>query len=79
MKDDRGPAAADTRAGSDLKGMPHWVKIFLIVGAALLVVAVVVLLFGGGQHGPGRHLSSPPLATTHASPVLPTVSETLDR
>ena len=79
MKDDPGPTAADKKARSDLKGMPRWVKVFLIVGAALLIVAVVVFLIGGGQHGPGRHLSSPPLTTTHPSPMLTTASETPGR
>jgi hypothetical protein len=40
-----------------MTGMPRWVKVFLIVGAALLLLMVAVLLLSGGEHGPGRHLS----------------------
>ena len=38
--------------------MPRWVKVFLIIAAALVVLMVAVMLVSGGQHGPGRHLSS---------------------
>ena len=41
-----------------LPGLPRWVKIFLIVAAALVVLLVAGMLIGGGQHGPGRHLNS---------------------
>jgi hypothetical protein len=38
--------------------MPRWVKVFLIIAAALVVLMVAVMLVSGSQHGPGRHLSS---------------------
>jgi hypothetical protein len=37
--------------------MPRWVKVFLIIAAALVVLMVAVMLVSGGEHGPGRHLS----------------------
>lgn len=37
-------------------GMPRWLRISLVLVAAVIVVAVVVALAGvGGPHGPGRH------------------------
>jgi hypothetical protein len=38
--------------------MPRWVKVFLIIAAALVVLMVALMLVSGGQHGPGRHRSS---------------------
>jgi hypothetical protein len=45
---DRGPTA----------GPPRWVRIVGIIALALVVLALIVLLTGG-NHGPGRHQSSP--------------------
>jgi hypothetical protein len=45
---DRGPTA----------GTPRWVKISAIIALALALLVLIVLL-AGGNHGPGRHQSSP--------------------
>ena len=47
----------NSQDGSSTTGMPRWVKVFLIVAAALAALAVVVMLVVGGEHGPGRHQS----------------------
>ncbi|MDF2745793.1 MAG: hypothetical protein K0S98_77 [Propionibacteriaceae bacterium] len=56
------PANAGGPSGRDSPrsavAMPRWVKVFLIIAAALVVLMVAVMLVSGGQHGPGRHLSS---------------------
>ena len=47
--------------GSDpaYTGMPRWVKVSLVVVAALVVVFVVLQLVGvGGQHGPAQHMGA---------------------
>lgn len=37
-------------------GMPRWLKVSLMVVAALVLLFVILQLTGvGGQHGPGRH------------------------
>jgi hypothetical protein len=37
-------------------GMPGWLKISLLVLAAIVGVVVVLMLAGvGGEHGPGMH------------------------
>lgn len=36
---------------------PRWVKVSLVVLAAVVLLALVAGLFGGG-HGPGRHSAS---------------------
>jgi hypothetical protein len=38
--------------------MPLWVKVGIVVGLILLVVAIIAFAVGG-NHGPGRHSSSP--------------------
>ena len=38
----------------EYRGMPTWVKWFMV---AAVVAATLLLL--GGEHGPGRHVSSP--------------------
>ena len=45
---DRGPTA----------GPPRWVKVSGTIALALVVLVLIVLL-AGGNHGPGRHQSSP--------------------
>ena len=45
---DRGPTA----------GPPRWVKISAIIALALALLVLIALL-AGGNHGPGRHQSSP--------------------
>ena len=50
-----GPGRASPRSAV---AMPRWVKVFLIIAAALVVLMVAVMLVSGSQHGPGRHLSS---------------------
>jgi hypothetical protein len=45
---DRGPTA----------GPPRWVKVSGII-ALVLVLLVLIVLLAGGNHGPGRHQSSP--------------------
>ena len=45
---DRGPIA----------GPPRWVMVSGIIALAL-VVLLIILLLAGGNHGPGRHQSSP--------------------
>ena len=42
-------------------GPPRWVKVFGIIALAVLLLLLIVLL-AGGNHGPGRHRSSPALA-----------------
>jgi hypothetical protein len=48
------------RDESAKRGMPVWVKIFLIIAIVLAVLIIVGLITGkvgpGGPHGPGRHL-----------------------
>jgi hypothetical protein len=44
--------------------MPRWVKLSLILGAALVLVIVIVMLIVGGGHGPSRHASG-----VQASPI----------
>ena len=36
-------------------GMPRWVKVFVIIGAALLGLLIATQFIGDGGHGPGRH------------------------
>jgi hypothetical protein len=45
-------AGTDDRSRRDRPGMPRWVKVFVIFGAALVVLMLVLLSSG---HGPGRH------------------------
>lgn len=52
-------------------GVPRWVKVFLLVVAAIVVLGVVVMLLVGGDHGPGRHQSAP--AASHQ--VVETVAD----
>jgi hypothetical protein len=47
----------------DDEGTPRWVKVFGAL-AALAVVLLVILLVFGGDHGPGRHGSSPSAGMT---------------
>jgi hypothetical protein len=39
-------------------GPPRWVKVAGII-ALILVVLLLIVLLAGGNHGPGRHQSSP--------------------
>ncbi len=52
MTDESEDRVAEARAG-----MPRWVKVFAVTGAAAVVVLIVAMLAGGGpgEHGPGRH------------------------
>lgn len=36
-------------------GLPRWVKVSAMAGAALVLVVVAILLFVEGDHGPSRH------------------------
>lgn len=36
-------------------GLPDWVKLFMIIAAALLLIALVTALVFGVEHGPGMH------------------------
>ena len=53
--------------------VPRWVLVFGFVAIVVLAVTIVAMLVVGGQHGPGRHLSSPGATTT--SPLLPPVHQ----
>ena len=55
---DRDDAGYDP-ARSPATGVPRWVKVFLLVTAAIVVLGVVVMLLVEGDHGPGRHQSAP--------------------
>jgi hypothetical protein len=57
------PTGTEETALSDesaKRGMPGWVKVFLIIAIVLAVLIIVGLITGkvgpGGPHGPGRHL-----------------------
>ena len=49
------PQGGSTRG---LAGIPRWVKVFIVVAAAVPLLMVVAMLITGGEHGPGRHLSA---------------------
>ena len=57
MADTHAPASGDGRHDrGPHRGMPRWVKVSLLVGAALVALLVIGKLTGvGGDHGPGRH------------------------
>lgn len=43
--------------GASPPGMPRWVKISLLIVAALVAAFLILKVAGvGGEHGPGRHL-----------------------
>ncbi len=56
------PADAGTQSGREsprrAAAMPRWVKVFLIIAAALVVLMIALMLVSGGRHGPGRHISA---------------------
>lgn len=55
---------ADPTADAVPPGMPRWVKVPLIVVAALLLIFVILQFTGvGGQHGPARHQGASPIPT----------------
>jgi hypothetical protein len=59
---------ANVEAGSEGdRGVPRWVKLFGLAAILLLALAIVVMLLSGGQHGPGRHLSSPGGSSTSSA------------
>jgi hypothetical protein len=41
---------------STSRGVPRWVKVFVIVAAVVVLALVVLFVASGGQHGPSRHL-----------------------
>ncbi len=45
--------------GDTPPGVPRWVIVSLLVGAAVLLLLVAAMLITGGQHGPGRHTGGP--------------------
>ncbi len=54
--EDQADETAIERDSRSTPGMPHWVKVFVIVGLALALLFVVAMVAGvGGDHGPGRH------------------------
>jgi hypothetical protein len=59
QRSDRDGAGYDP-VRSPATGVPRWVKVFLLVTAAIVVLGVMVMLLVGGDHGPGRHQSAPP-------------------
>jgi hypothetical protein len=48
---------------AQLQAPPRWVKVSGII-ALTLVVLLLILLLAGGNHGPGRHQSSPDTAAS---------------
>lgn len=51
--------ASGPQTGEQPPAMPRWVKVSVVVAAAVLLVLVVLRLTGtGGQHGPARHQSA---------------------
>ncbi|HYZ90887.1 MAG TPA: hypothetical protein VFA34_00670 [Actinomycetota bacterium] len=46
------------RSDAPTKGMPHWVKVSLLVVVALVALVVILNLLGvaPGGHGPMRHM-----------------------
>lgn len=51
LRPDPGTHSDDTPSEA---GMPRWVKVFVLIGAALLVLLIATQFIGGG-HGPRRH------------------------
>ena len=51
-------------AAGGYAGMPKWVKRTLLAVLALIVVLVLARFVVGGDHGPSRHMSTAPAATT---------------
>ena len=59
MADRPSPPERDGSAGrGPTAGPPRWVKVAGVIALAL-VALVLLLLLTGGNHGPGRHQSSP--------------------
>ena len=52
------PEREDRAHRGPTAGPPRWVKVSGIITLALVVLLLIVLL-AGGNHGPGRHQSSP--------------------
>ena len=55
------PEREDRANRGPTAGPPRWVKVSGIIALAL-VLLLLILLLAGGNHGPGRHRSSPALA-----------------
>lgn len=53
-------------SGDEMTGMPRWVKVSLIVTAAVIAAVIVVSLIVGHQLGPGRHFGLGAGATSGA-------------
>ena len=58
------PLNTDPPPGGGYTTMPKWVKWSLIAVVALVVLAIFAALVLGGDHGPGRHASTP-VPVTH--------------
>lgn len=63
---DRPTDPTENAASRDETGMPRWVKISLIVTAAVVAAVIVVSLIAGHQLGPGRHFGLGASATSEA-------------
>ena len=65
-----GPPDSAERSTRPLVGVPRWVKIFVLVAAAVVLLMVLAMLVTGEQHGPGRHKSAPWITETPAASCL---------
>jgi hypothetical protein len=56
--DQRGPTGGSTRG---LAGVPHWVKIFVLISLVVILIMVAAMIVTG-HHGMGRHQAASGLA-----------------
>ena len=47
---------------------PRWVKVFVVIAAALVVLVAVMLVAGRGGHGPDRHAPGGSGSAGHTGP-----------